>query len=89
MLYSRFLLVQGFILLEVQRNFWPAKGEGTAVYGALCQVLEFTCMNLFNPLNNPCKLDNILLVVQPRKLRLREVKEITWAHTASGCQSDI
>lgn len=80
---------QGFILLEVQRLFWPGKGEGTDVYGAPCQVLGFTCINLFNPPNCPCELGMSLLVLHPRKLRLREVKEIRQAHTATGSQSDI
>lgn len=67
MTFDILVKAQGFILLKVQRTFWPANGEGPAVNGVACPVLEFTCIHLFNSLNNPCELDIILLILQPRK----------------------
>lgn len=75
---------QDFILREVQRSFWPAKGAGTTV--AEFRVTD--CIMLFNPLNNPCELD-VIPSLQLRNAGLREIKEFTQAHTASRCQNFV
>lgn len=74
---------QDFILLEVQRIFWLAQGEGAR--GTEFRVRS--CIHLLNPLSNPCELDIIIPRLQPRNPKFRDVKDIAQAHTASRCAS--